>query len=69
MQMIRVDREPRYAGSGNIVALAALPLFCLGSFLGSLIVPLVVQSTPYVPLNLTKLLGVEQSVAVTLAGY
>ena len=56
------------AGSGNIVALATLPLFCLGSFLGSLIVPLAVQSTPHVPLNLIKLLGVEQSVAVTLAG-
>ena len=56
------------AGSGNLLALAALPFFCLGSFLGSLLIPFAIQSTPHIPLSLTKLLGVEQSVVITLAG-
>ena len=56
------------AGSGNIIGLVALPLFCIGSFLGSLLVPFAIQSTPHIPVSLTSLLGVEQSVAVTLAG-
>ena len=56
------------AGSGNLLALAALPLFCVGSFLGSLLIPFAIQSTPHIPLSLTKLLGVEQSVVITLVG-
>lgn len=56
------------AGSGNLIAIIALPLFCLGSFLGTLLIPLAVKSTPHVAISLTTLLGVEGSVVGTVIG-
>lgn len=56
------------AGSGNAIALTALPLFCVGSFLGTLLVPTAIEMTPHIPVNLTESFGVGGSVALTLAG-
>lgn len=56
------------AGSGNWVALVALPAFCIGSFLGSLWVPRMVASTPHVPVDLGAVFGVSGGLAVTLFG-
>jgi uncharacterized membrane protein YedE/YeeE len=43
------------AGSGNPIALAALPLFCIGSFLGTLLVPFAIESTPHILISLPAL--------------
>ena len=56
------------AGSGNVIALVALPLFCLGSFLGTLLVPIAIESTPHIPVSLPALFGVKGSVGVTVIG-
>lgn len=56
------------AGSGNAIALVALPPFCLGSFLGTLLVPMAIASTPHVPVNLPELFGVEGSIGFTVVG-
>jgi len=56
------------AGSGNAIALVALPLFCLGSFLGTLLVPIAIESTPHIPVSLPALFGVQGSVGVTVIG-
>ena len=56
------------AGSGNLIALAALPLFCVGSFLGTLLVPFAIEATPHVPVSLTETFGVSGGVAFTLLG-
>ena len=56
------------AGSGNLIALAALPLFCVGSFLGTLLVPFAIEATPHVPISLTETFGVSGGVAFTLLG-
>ncbi len=55
------------AGSGNLVALVALPAFCVGSFVGSLWVPAAVAATPHVPVDLTQEFGVAGSLAITLS--
>ena len=56
------------AGSGNAIALTALPLFCAGSFLGTLLVPTTIEITPHIVVNLTESFGVDGSVALTVAG-
>ena len=56
------------AGSGNAIALVALPLFCLGSFLGTLLVPIAIESTPHIPVSLPALFGVQGSLGVTIIG-
>lgn len=56
------------AGSGNLIALVALPAFCVGSFLGTLILPAAMASTPHVAISLPETLGVPQSLLVTLLG-
>lgn len=56
------------AGSGNAIALVAFPLFCLGSFLGTLLVPIAIDSTPHIPISLPTLLGVKGSIGITIFG-
>jgi uncharacterized membrane protein YedE/YeeE len=56
------------AGSGNPIALAALPLFCIGSFLGTLLVPFAIESTPHILISLPASFGVSGSVGITLLG-
>ncbi len=56
------------AGSGNLLAIVALPLFCIGSFLGTLLVPAAVAFTPHPVVSLPQTFGVWGSVGVTLAG-
>lgn len=56
------------AGSGNWVALVALPAFCVGSFVGSLWVPAAVAATPHIPISLSAALGVSGGLLVTLFG-
>ena len=56
------------AGSGNAIALTALPLFCIGSFLGTLLVPFAIEATPHIPISLTESFGVGGGVTVTLFG-
>ena len=56
------------AGTGNLVAMAALPLFCMGSFLGSLLMPVAIDLTPHVPVNLSETFGVFGGLAVTVGG-
>lgn len=54
------------AGSGNLMALVALPFFCIGSFLGTLVVPWAIEATPHTLLSLPALLGTGGSVALTV---
>ncbi len=56
------------AGSGNVIALTALPLFCVGSFLGTLLVPTAIEITLHIPVNFTESFGVGGSIALTVAG-
>lgn len=56
------------AGTGNLVAMTTLPLFCVGSFLGSLLVPTALASTPHLPVSLPELLGVPGALGVTGVG-
>lgn len=56
------------AGSGNLLAIVALPLFCLGSFLGTLFVPWAIEVTPHPVLSLPQTFGVGGSMAVTIGG-
>lgn len=56
------------AGSGNPIALTALPLFCIGSFLGTLLVPLAIEATPHVQVSLSEDFGVVGGLGVTLLG-
>ena len=56
------------AGSGNPIALTALPLFCVGSFVGTLLVPLAIESTPHVSVSLSDAFGVGGGLGVTLFG-
>ena len=56
------------AGSGNLIAIVVLPLFCFGSFLGTLLVPIAIEATPHIPVSLPQMLGVEFSMAVTIGG-
>ncbi|WP_211365834.1 YeeE/YedE thiosulfate transporter family protein [Litorivicinus lipolyticus] len=55
------------AGSGNLVALVALPAFCVGSFAGSLWVPAAVAAIPHIAVDLTTEFGVAGSLATTLS--
>lgn len=56
------------AGSGNLLAIVALPLFCIGSFIGSLLIPIAMDSTPHRALSLTAIFGVMEGVFITLGG-
>jgi len=56
------------AGTGNLVAMMTLPLFCVGSFVGSLLVPAAIASTPHLPVSLPEIFGVPGALAVTGAG-
>jgi hypothetical protein len=56
------------AGSGNLLAIIALPLFCVGSFLGTLLMPIAVEATPHILLSLPVLAGLTGSLAWTLFG-
>lgn len=56
------------AGSGNLIALVALPAFCIGSFLGTLILPAAMASTPHIAISLPETLGVIPSVGLTVIG-
>lgn len=56
------------AGSGNLIALVALPAFCVGSFVGTLILPLAIASTTHVTISLPETLGVTPSIIVTVLG-
>lgn len=55
------------AGSGNLIALLALPFFCLGSFIGTLWVPAALAATPHTLVSLPAELGTTGSVLVTVA--
>lgn len=54
------------AGSGNLTAIIALPLFCVGSFLGTWLLPFAIELTPHGVVSLTEILGVEWSVLATV---
>ncbi len=56
------------AGTGNLVAMMTLPLFCVGSFVGSLLMPAAIASTPHLPVSLPEIFGVSGALAVTGAG-
>lgn len=56
------------AGSGNLIAIVALPAFCVGSFAGTLVLPVAMASTPHMTVSLPETLGVVPSVIVTLLG-
>lgn len=55
------------AGSGNLVALVALPFFCVGSFLGTLILPSALATFTHTTVDLTQM-GGGLSVSLTWAG-
>lgn len=54
------------AGSGNLIALVALPLFCVGSFLGTLLLPAAMDALPHARVSLSEALGVSGGVGLTL---
>lgn len=56
------------AGSGNFVALLALPAFCIGSFVGTLWVPYAVDATLHLPIDLTGHFGLAGGLGLTLTG-
>lgn len=56
------------AGSGNVLAIVALPFFCIGSFIGTLWVPAAIEWTPHAVVSLPQSLGVPGSVFTTLGG-
>jgi uncharacterized membrane protein YedE/YeeE len=56
------------AGTGNLIAMTALPLFCIGSFLGSLLMPIAIDLTPHVSINLSETFGLVGGLVVTLGG-
>ena len=55
------------AGSGNLVALVALPFFCIGSFLGTLLLPSALATFSHTTVDLNEL-GVGLSLSLTWAG-
>ena len=56
------------AGSGNLIALVALPAFCVGSFLGTLILPLAIINTTHITVSLPETFGVAPSLVITVVG-
>lgn len=56
------------AGSGNLVAIVALPAFCIGSFIGTLWVPHAISATPHIVIDLGGHFGLFGGLILTLGG-
>lgn len=56
------------AGSGNFVALIALPAFCVGSFVGTLVLPYAINATPHQPVDLADKFGLPGGLLITQIG-